>query len=262
METQEDFDVVVIGAGAAGLMAAWELVQTGKNVAVIEARDRIGGRIFTIYDKNFSLPIEAGAEFVHGDLPLTKLLLKKADIAYPKVEGDIWRKEKNGLHKSDFIEDYRDLNKKFKELTSDISVAEFINQYLQNPEYEELKKSLRSYVEGYYAADLARASTFALRDELQNSSDEQYRVESGYKTLVDFMHSEFLQKGGTLYLSSPVTAINWQDDNIEVTTTLQAFTAKKIIITVPLGVLTSEQIKFTPGIQNKLDAAKQAGYGS
>ena len=99
MELNTNYDVLVIGAGAAGLMAAWELVQAGKRTAVIEARNRIGGRIHTIYDKKFSLPIEAGAEFVHGDLPITKLLLGKAGIAYPRVEGDIWRKEKKGLQK-------------------------------------------------------------------------------------------------------------------------------------------------------------------
>ena len=261
METQENLDVIVIGAGAAGLMAAWEIIQTGKKVLIIEARNRIGGRIHTIYDEKFSLPIEGGAEFIHGDLPLTKLLLKKAGIAYPKAEGSVWRKEKNGLQKSDFIEDYRDLNKKFKELTGDIPVADFFNQYLKDPKYEDLKKSLNGYVEGYYAADTTKASTFALRDELQNSSDEQYRVESGYQTLVDFMHREFLQKGGSAFLSSPVTAINWQSDYVEVTTTLQTFVSKKIINTVPIGVLQSGQIKFSPGIEDKLTAAKQAGYG-
>ncbi|MFN2439671.1 MAG: flavin monoamine oxidase family protein, partial [Chitinophagaceae bacterium] len=177
------------------------------------------------------------------------------------VDGDIWRKEEKGLQKSDFIEGYRVLNKKFKELTSDISVADFLKQYLNKPEHEELKKSLESYVEGYYAADLTKASTFALRDELKNSSDKQYRVESGYQTLVDYMHSEYLQKGGTVYLSSPVTAINWQNENIEVITEQQKLSAKKIIITVPIGILQSQQINFTPRIENKIAAAKQAGYG-
>jgi monoamine oxidase len=262
MESQENYDVIVIGAGAAGLMAAWELVQTGKKVAIIEARDRIGGRIHTVYDQNFSLPIEAGAEFVHGDLPLTTLLLKKAGIAYPKVEGSNWRREKNGLQKTDFIEGYRELNKKFKELKTDIYVGDFISQYLNEPKYERLIQSLKSYVEGYYAADLGKASTFALRDELNNSSDEQYRVESGYQTLVNFFYSEFLQKRGTVYFSSPVTTIDWQRDDIKIITAQQTLIAKKIIITVPIGVLQSEIIKFSPAIENKIDVIKQAGYGA
>jgi monoamine oxidase len=224
---QGAYDVVIIGAGAAGLMAAWEIIQTGKKVTIIEARDRIGGRIHTIYDTKFSLPIEAGAEFVHGDLPLTKLLLKKAGIAYSKVEGGVWRKEKNGLQKSDFIEDYRDLNKKFKELKNDISIGDFMSQYLNEPKYEELRKSLKSYVEGYYAADTAKASTFALRDELRKSSDEQYRVESGYQTLVDFLHTEFLQKNGNVHYSSPVSAIDWHNDDVKVITAQKLSLLKK-----------------------------------
>lgn len=75
---QNSFDVIVVGAGAAGLIAAWELALTGKTVVVFEARDRIGGRIHTMQDKNFQLPVEAGAEFVHGELPLTQLLVKKS----------------------------------------------------------------------------------------------------------------------------------------------------------------------------------------
>ncbi len=136
-----------------------------------------------------------------------------------------------------------------------------MSQYLYDPKYEELKKSLKSYVEGYYAADTAKASTFALRDELRKSSDEQYRVESGYQTLVDFLHTEFLQKNGSVHYSSPVSAIDWHNDDVKVITAQKTFIAKKIIITVPVGVLQSEQIKFSPGIESKIAAAKKAGYG-
>ena len=60
--------VIVIGAGAAGLMAAYELSQNGKQVIILEAANRLGGRIHTISDPSFSQPIELGAEFIHGDL--------------------------------------------------------------------------------------------------------------------------------------------------------------------------------------------------
>ena len=64
-------DVAVIGAGAAGLAAAAELSHRGCNVRVLEARDRIGGRILTRHEADLPVPLELGAEFVHGDAPLT-----------------------------------------------------------------------------------------------------------------------------------------------------------------------------------------------
>jgi phytoene dehydrogenase-like protein len=71
------FDVIIIGSGAAGLMAALELAQAGKRIAVVEAKDHVGGRAHTILDSCFQLPVELGAEFVHGNLELTNLLLKR-----------------------------------------------------------------------------------------------------------------------------------------------------------------------------------------
>jgi monoamine oxidase len=72
--SQEIFDVIIVGAGAAGLMAAWELIQVDKKVLIVEARDRIGGRILTLEGNGFAMPVELGAEFVHGKLEQYKLL--------------------------------------------------------------------------------------------------------------------------------------------------------------------------------------------
>ncbi len=79
MQTMET-EILIIGAGAAGLMAARELALAGRRVRVLEARERAGGRAYTVHDPSFRLPVELGAEFVHGDLPLTGMLLKKAGI--------------------------------------------------------------------------------------------------------------------------------------------------------------------------------------
>ena len=68
----------MIGAGAAGLMAAYELSKHNKKVIVLEAGERLGGRIFTYQSDEFSMPVELGAEFIHGKLPLTLDLLKQA----------------------------------------------------------------------------------------------------------------------------------------------------------------------------------------
>ncbi len=74
------YDVLVIGAGAAGMIAALEIVLTGRTVAIIEAKDRTGGRIHTINHPAFEKPVELGAEFVHGDLPITLGVFKKAEV--------------------------------------------------------------------------------------------------------------------------------------------------------------------------------------
>ena len=73
-----DCDVIVIGAGAAGLIAAGELIEAGQRVTLLEARDRIGGRIWTRREPGIAVPIELGAEFVHGHAPLTEGLLTAA----------------------------------------------------------------------------------------------------------------------------------------------------------------------------------------
>ncbi len=256
------YDVIVVGAGASGLMAAWELVQTGKKVAVVEARDRIGGRIHTITDKNFSIPVELGAEFVHGNLEHTQLLLKKAGAACVKTSGDIWQKENNGLQKQeDFIEDYSLLEKKFKELKQDIPVAQFVKDYLQGEEYEELRITLQNYVEGYYAADMNKASTMALCQELTTSDDVQYRIEGGYKTIVDYLYRETEQKGCFFFLSQAVKQVRWKENQAEVMTEQESFHGRKVLITVPLGVLQSEQINFSPSVDEKIKAAKSLGFG-
>jgi monoamine oxidase len=256
------FDLIIIGAGAAGLMAAWELAQTGKKTAVIEAKDRIGGRTHTIHDSNFELPVELGAEFVHGDLELTKMLLKKAGAEQYEVSGDIWQNEDESLdEQSDFIEGFSALNKKFKELREDISVAEFINDFLKGDEFEEARFTLENYVEGYYAADTHKASTFSLREELTTSDDEQYRIEGGYIKLIDYLHTQCKEKGVQFFLSHPVKEIKWKKEDVEVVCDGISFLAKKVLLTIPVGVLQSESIHFSPAITDTINAAKKLGFG-
>ena len=85
------FDVAVVGAGVAGLAAAGELRRDGLRVAVFEARDRIGGRVFTHRDERVPVPIELGAEFIHGDAPETRRILDAAGLLACEVAGEHWR---------------------------------------------------------------------------------------------------------------------------------------------------------------------------
>ena len=88
--SSERVDVAIVGAGAAGLMAARELRRRGRSVVVLEARDRIGGRVFTVEDPQLPVAVELGAEFVHGDAPLTHRLLGEAGLVAYDVAGTSW----------------------------------------------------------------------------------------------------------------------------------------------------------------------------
>ncbi|MFI5238904.1 MAG: FAD-dependent oxidoreductase, partial [Gemmatimonadales bacterium] len=80
-------DAIIIGAGAAGLAAASELRANGRSVVVIEARSRVGGRIFTYRDPLVPVPIELGAEFLHGATPNTDTIIGRAELTAVDVVG-------------------------------------------------------------------------------------------------------------------------------------------------------------------------------
>jgi monoamine oxidase len=255
------FDVVVIGAGAAGLLAALEIALTGRTVAVMEAKEKTGGRMFTAHAGN-GYPLELGAEFVHGDLPLTKELLKKAGVKTTVVRGSIWQHKNGQLNEQvDFIEDYSDLEKKFKEVKDDMPVADFLSFFLADETYEELRFSLKNYVEGYYAADVERASTFSLRDELMKSDEEQYRMEGGYRQLVNYLERQCGEKGVEFFLSQAVAKLYWKKDSVEVVAAQNTVLAKKALVTVSVGVLQKGGIEFSPALPEKKAAAQKLGFG-
>src|ERR1700760_2602377 len=143
-------DVIIIGAGAAGLMAAYKLSEAYKNIIVLEARDRIGGRIHTISNNSGSENVELGAEFIHGDLPVTLNLLKEAKIAYSPAGGDMVHYKDGRFTKDDhFIEGWDLLIQKLNELKEDITLYDFLQQYFNEDKYEVLRKSVIRFVSGY-----------------------------------------------------------------------------------------------------------------
>src|SRR5687767_7636894 len=121
---------IIIGAGAAGLMAAMTLKENGYEVTVLEARKRVGGRIYTFTPENFSHPIDVGAEFVHGDLPLTKQLLDYAKIKIHELTGDMVRFEEGKKVTTDFFEDeWKRLLDELQTLEHDMPLAQFLDEH-------------------------------------------------------------------------------------------------------------------------------------
>jgi monoamine oxidase len=258
---EQQHDVIIIGAGAAGLISALEISLTGRSVAVIEASERCGGRINTNYTDN-GYPVELGAEFVHGKLPITQELAKKAGLKMYEVGGSVWQKKDGEItRQKDFIEDFSVLEKKFNGIDHDLSVAGFMDKHLQGAAFEELRFSLQNYVEGYYAADMNKASTFALRDELTKADDEQYRLEKGYQYLIGYLEKECRKHGVQFYFSQPVKELSWKQNDVEAMTEKGSFKAKKVIVTASIGVLQKDRIGFSPTLPHLKETAQKLGYG-
>lgn len=260
------YEVIIVGAGATGLMAAKTLSENNINVCILEARDRTGGRVYTINKPGFSKPIEAGAEFIHGKLPLTTTLLKKAGTDYYKVGGELLHIRNGDLKEQDDFTAHSNLIlKKLKKLDEDMSISEFLKKNFAGDKYQEMTQSLQQYIEGYDAADITNTSALAFKEDWESEEDEQYRIKDGYGALPDHIKNDCLQNGGGIYLSSIVKEIRWTAQHAEVITSeKKSFIAKKVIITVPIILLAETSlgsISFDPALPQITNAAGQIGYG-
>jgi monoamine oxidase len=261
----DNYEVIIVGAGAAGLMAAKTLSENKIKVCLLEARSRIGGRVYTLKPAGFSKPIEAGGEFIHGNLPLTLALLKKAGIKYHKTAGAFWEhKDGELIKKEDFIEHADLLEEKLKKVNKDMSMYDFLEKNFAEDKYAGMKQSISSYVEGYDAANIKDTSLLAFKEDWENEEDVQYVVEGGYGALLDHIKNDCFKNGCDIYLSTDVKEIKWASQQAEVITNGKNFSANKIIITVPTTLLAQQtpgSISFNPALPGITNAAKQIGYG-
>ncbi|MCU7494047.1 MAG: FAD-dependent oxidoreductase [Ignavibacteria bacterium] len=263
-------DVIIIGAGICGLMAARETAKKGRSVILLEARDRIGGRIFTSSGEGFSAPVEKGAEFVHGELPLTGALLKEAGLTPVPMEGKTYQAQNGTLRESDeFIEGFRELLRKLESLKTDMTLSDFLEAHFPDAKFAELRNSVTRYAQGYDASDISRVSSIALREEWDSEgSTAPVRIKEGYIKLVDFLAGESKSLGCRIYTSSVAKEIRWQAGSVEVfCENGERFSARKALFTIPLGVLQAPEesrayVRFRPGLPEAFEAFKSMGFGS
>jgi monoamine oxidase len=243
------YDVIVIGAGAAGLNAARIIGESGLSVLILEARDRVGGRIHTINDSNFTVPIEGAAEFVHGDLPHTRKLFRKANIGIKEGRGLSWTLKHGELSQEDLLEDdWKMLMNELNQLERDVTMGDFLRSRFSSPVYANLRESVTKFVQGFDVADVDKVSSFALRDEWSgNNPQELTRPEGGYAQLIDFVYIECLRYGAICKLQTMVREICWTGGNVKVLTGIdEEFLAKRVIVTIPPAVLRERKVKFSP----------------
>ena len=258
--------LLIIGAGAAGLMAAKEL--SGKfDITIIEAQNRIGGRINSIlWQGNM---IESGAEFIHGKLPVTLKLLNRAGIKYSPVDGKMIRKENNHfIEQEDMVEGWNKLLKKMKAVKGDMTMLIFLDKFYPEEKYASFRKHIISYTEGFDLADIKYVSIKSLYKEWKAEGELNYRITGGYSLLIEYLSSKVTNKGCRLLTGKVIKEVQWRKDNVTVyTQEEESFTADKILITVPLGVLQKTGINdtslvFTPPVDEYISAAGKIGSGA
>jgi monoamine oxidase len=246
-------DVVIVGAGMAGLAAARTLAEAGIRVTLVEAQDRVGGRIYTLPGEE--LPIELGAEFIHG-LPEELIhLVEEAGLTRFELEGETrCFREGHGTGRLEPCSPQREVDQLFDQLgnlnplQADLSFNEFVAQRGLSPEAATLATN---YVEGFNAADancisiLALARQQAAEDLI--SGDRVFRVVEGYARVPEFLLRRFLEAGGEWVPCAPVLTISWQPGSAKVETAIgRAFQGTAVVVTLPLGVLQAGIVSFVP----------------
>src|SRR5258708_24962380 len=155
-------DIFILGAGAARLIAAMGPGHAGLAVSVLEARNRIGGRIITLSDPVCHAPVELGAEFIHGRPPEIWNLLTKRRVRLKEVEGDNWCVQSGRLGKCDFFSEVDEILKQMDDRTPDESFVDFLKHCCRrsktNRRLQQAKERALSYVTGFNAADPSQVS--------------------------------------------------------------------------------------------------------
>ena len=181
-------DAVVVGAGVAGLAAARQLTDAGQRVVVLEARDRIGGRVFTHPVAGLGAPVELGAAFVHGNPPELWEIIDRAGLRVCDAEeAHVAREGGQLVGRQDFGGEVGEVLDAMTEAAErpgapDESVAGFLADRFGDAAHADARRMVRAYVEGFHAAELTDAGIhgIAAAEGSSSGNDAAYRIVDGY----------------------------------------------------------------------------------
>lgn len=260
-------DVLVVGAGMAGLSAARLLAEAGVEVQVVESRNRVGGRVHTVRAGNTTF--ELGAEFIHGLPPELWEMVREAKLQTEEmrgraacfVGGRIEACEETWGPDWDVLE-------RLKEWPGpDCSFAEYLDH---SHITGDRRDRLISYVEGFNAADhrLIGVASLGKQQAAEDAIEggRIFRVCGGYAQIPEFLRKKIEQAGGRISLHTHVQSVVWRASEVCLNCTangaLQQFIAKRAIITLPLGVLLEGSVQFLPEPENIFRAARLIRMGN
>lgn len=269
-------DVVVIGAGAAGLAAARALHEADLSVVVLEARERIGGRVFTHRDRQSPVPIELGAEFVHGSAPELEEVLDSAGLASVDISGRRWQVAGDRLRPlDDFWERLDAVMRRLDGVADpDRSFRQFIEKRPGGRRLAADRRLALQFVEGFHAADPGLISTRALADGGSPRGDQRERrlarVIDGYDRVMEWLAAPL---GDSIRTEAIASRVRWAPGNVSIEArhgdgrARPAVNAKAAIVAVPLGVLKAPAgetgaIEFDPLLRQKQPYLERLTMGS
>ena len=242
MENTSNIEIAVIGAGVAGLAAARELNRKNLTPVILEARDRVGGRVLTVHDPLTAVPVELGAEFVHGIHPDLWGVLREMRVPVVELGGEHWTGDSGGFHPADSA--WQEIGRVFEAMSRapEQSFADFIAGV---PASEDVKRAATAYVEGFNAARKEQVSVAWLNQEDEASEeingDRSFRILAGYDSV-----ARHLARDLDVRLSTEVTEIRWNPGDVLLSTSRGSIRAKKALVAVPLALLHHGRVRITP----------------
>jgi monoamine oxidase len=259
----EAHDVIVIGAGAAGLMAARELTRASKRVLVLEGSHRAGGRVLTLFETRAGMPIELGAEFVHGDAPTTTRLLDEARLATVPVSGEHVRSDDGQLTPQGPI--WARMARVFalmsKRRRTDRSFQDFLDTRPGGARLARDRELADAFVQGFDGADPTLISERSLAEQGNptEGAATARRIVQGYAALIVHLEREV---AGRVRLQTVATRIAWGDAGVRVVdATGTTHAARAVVLAVPLPALQDDALRIEPDIPSLRRAARQLVMG-